>query len=134
MAAEDGAEQQKGRPETIDSVFVASRQRIDMIIERLAEKISAALDLVALDESGLKHMDELLARLEKLVFLRQMNAAKVEALKGFAPKAYKSVLTDEAIRNQLKPIRNEVREYQFPKPGPRGPREDVAPPQDDEKS
>ncbi|MDX2014153.1 MAG: hypothetical protein SFW67_28400 [Myxococcaceae bacterium] len=97
-----------------------------MIIELLAQKLATEAEKLDFSrEEDLKRSTPLLDALERLVLLGQMNRAKAKDLATFAPKKFTRLLSDAELRKELKPVRDS---YNFPKRGPRGPRDDVAPP------
>jgi len=123
------------KPQIIDDLFRDSRLKLDMIIELLSEKLLEQVKLLDLSNAEhLKNLESLEAHLERLVFIAQMNKAKTRDLMHLAPKKYRVLLSDEELRKKLRPVRegtqDEAREHNFPKRGPRGPRDDVAPPAD----
>lgn len=120
-------EKKTGQAEVIDEMFVQSRMQLDMIIGLLCGKLEKMAADIEPTIEGLAAMEKITHHLEKLVFLRQMNLAKVRDLANFAPKQYRTVLTDENIRQRLRETRDSDN---FPKRGPRGPRDNVAPPAD----
>lgn len=134
---EDKPPAPRGRAETIDDLFAGSRQKFDMVLELLAGKLAAKLEKLDLEQPGaLEELERMLPVLERMVLLNQMNRVKTRDLANFAPKRYQTLLSDEEMRKKLVSLRPEVlpteaREHQFPKRGPRGPREDVAPPSGD---
>lgn len=131
---EDAKPQRHGRAETMDDMFAASRQKFDMVLEILATKLARKVEEIDLEKpDALGELERMLPVLERLVFLNQMNRVKTRDLANFAPKKYARIASDEEMRRELVKMRpnvltDEARNHQFPKRGPRGPREDVAPP------
>jgi hypothetical protein len=115
-----------GRAEKIDELFASSRLKIDMIITLLTEKVGARVENITLEGKGVAELEPLLDHLERLIFLGQMNRAKVRDLVHMAPKKYQRILSDAELTAELRPVRDADN---FPKRGPRGPREDVSPEQ-----
>lgn len=114
----------QNKSEKIDEIFCDTRLKTDMVLELLAGKLEKEIDRLDLSKpEDLDRCDRLIQSLEKVIFLGQMNKAKVRDLIHLAPKKYHRVLSDEELRKQLKPLRDEVN---FPKRGPKGPREDVS--------
>lgn len=113
----------KGRMEVIDDRFAASRMRIEMILDLLTEAIEKKVQDGAFVEADLE-------RLEKIIFLGQMNRAKTRDLIHLAPKKYQRLMSDAEVMAELRPVRDT---YNFPRRGPRGPRDDIAPPVEGEE-
>lgn len=113
------------RHEVIDDLFSAARLKVDMVLQLLAEKVTARVQELELDAKSLPELELLLNHLERIIFLNQMNRAKVRDLAHMAPKKYRTILTDADIMAELRPTRDELG-GNFPKKGPRGPRENVA--------
>lgn len=109
--------------ERIDELFGDSRLKIEMILTVLAEKLGARVQELSISAESLVELESLLAHLERVIFLGQMNRAKTRDLLHMAPKKYQRVLSDAELIKELRPVRDETN---FPKRGPRGPREDAA--------
>lgn len=114
-----------GRPEVIDDLFSAARLKVDMVLQLLAEKVTKRVQGLELDAKSLPELEMLLNHLERIIFLNQMNRAKVRDLSHMAPKKYRAILTDAEIMRELRPTRDDLGSN-FPKKGPRGPRENVS--------
>lgn len=121
----DAGEKQlsKSSGENIDDLFANSRLKIEAVLILLTEKVQMRLEELALDGKGVEELDHLLDHLERLIFLGQMNRAKTRDLLHMAPKKYRKIMTDGELLAELKPVRDADN---FPKRGPRGPREDAA--------
>lgn len=115
----------KARPEIIDDLFADARLKVDMVLQLLTDKVTARVQELQLDAKSLPELELLLNHLERIIFLNQMNRAKVRDLAHMAPKKYRAILTDAEIMKELRPTRDDL--GNFPKKGPRGPREDVSP-------
>lgn len=112
----------RGKGESIDDLFANSRLKIEAVLILLTEKVQKRLEVLALEGKGVEELDHLLDHLERLIFLGQMNRAKTRDLLHMAPKKYRKIMTDGELLAELKPVRDADN---FPKRGPRGPREDV---------
>jgi hypothetical protein len=111
------------RPEIVDEMFVDSRVKIDCIIILLAEKLQTRIETLMESDDGFEKLTPALDHLERVIMMRQMNVAKTKDLLHLAPKKYKRVLTDDELKKELRPVRDTDN---FPRRGPRGPREDAA--------
>ena len=122
MADSEQKELSRSSGERIDELFANSRLKIEQVIILLTEKVEKRLSEMALEGKGITELDHLLDHLERLIFLGQMNRAKTRDLLHMAPKKYQRIMTDGELLAELKPVRDADN---FPKRGPRGPREDV---------
>jgi hypothetical protein len=119
---------QNNKPQVMDEIFSDSRLKIEAIITLLAEKLQMRVEKLLEEPDGVEKLGPYMEHLERLVFLNQMNKAKVRDLAHLAPAKYRKLVNDADLIKKLRPVRDEVN---FPKRGPPGPREDVAPPSDD---
>lgn len=112
-----------GNAEVVDELFVDSRLKIECILVLLAEKLQVRILKLMETEDGHEKLTPALDHLERVIMMRQMNVAKAKDLLHLAPKKYKRVLTDDELKKELRPVRDTDN---FPRRGPRGPREDAA--------
>lgn len=121
----------QNKAELIDDLFASTRTRVEMILTLLAEKLEKRVGELEVDAKTLPELDAVLQHLERVIFLAQMNRAKVRDLVHMAPKKYQRVMSDIELMQELRPTRDSL--GNFPPPGPRGPREGVAEaPEEDE--
>ncbi len=123
MDDEEPKERINTKPELIDDVFCDSRVKIEMILVLLSEKLQKLAEQLMESDAGIEKLGAVLDHLERLIFLGQMNRVKAKDLQHYAPKKYRRVLSDAELTKELRPVRDETN---FPKRGPRGPREDAA--------
>lgn len=111
------------KAEVVDELFVDSRLKIECILVLLAEKLQERIATLMQTDAGFEKLTPALDHLERVIMMRQMNVAKAKDLMHLAPKKYKRVLADDELKKELREVRDTDN---FPRRGPRGPREDAA--------